>query len=72
MKVLLGAGDILADIPLLQLELSIRPIYKGETAFGEFIDFIQNRGFRIRALRPNYFDPDDETLAQVDVIAERV
>lgn len=71
MKALLGAGEMLAQVPLLQLELSILPIYEGETAFGEFVGFIQNRGFRIRAIRPNYFDPDDDTLSQVDVIAER-
>ncbi len=70
--VLTGAGEMLAEIPLLQLELSIQPIYEGETAFGEFIHLIQAQGFRVRALRPNYFDPDDATLSQVDLIAERV
>lgn len=71
MKVLAGAGDLLKDVPLLQLELSLVPIYEGETGFGAFVDFIQREGFRVRAIRPNYFDPDDATLAQVDVIAER-
>lgn len=71
MTVLAGAGDLLAEIPLLQLELSILPIYEGETRFGDAIAFIQGKGFKVRAIRPGYFDPDDSTLAQVDVIAER-
>src|SRR5205085_1421149 len=70
MSVLKGAGALLGRFPLLQIELSMRPIYAGETGFGEFVDFIQRQGFRVRALRPNYFDPDDDTLAQVDLIAE--
>ncbi len=70
MKVLAGAGDLLAEIPLLQLELSILPIYQGETLFGDALAFIQGKGFKVRALRPGYFDPDDLSLAQVDVIAE--
>jgi FkbM family methyltransferase len=70
MSVLQGAGALLGRFPLLQMELSMRPIYAGETGFGEFVDFVQRQGFRVRALRPNYFDPDDETLAQVDLIAE--
>jgi FkbM family methyltransferase len=71
MKVLEGAGEMLARIPLLQLETSILPIYEGETGFGEFVSFLQARGFKVRAIRPNYFDPDDLSLSQVDLIAER-
>jgi len=71
MKVLEGAGALLEHIPLLQLETSILPIYEGETGFADFVTFLQSRGFRIRAIRPNYFDPDDDSLSQVDVIAER-
>ena len=71
MKTLVGAGELLDRIPLVQLELSIRPIYEGETPLGEFLAFLQRNGFRIRAIRPGYFDPDDQSIAQVDVIAER-
>lgn len=70
MKVLEGAGGLLERFPLLQLELSLMPIYEGETLFGDFVNYLQRRGFRVRAIRPNYFDPEDQTLSQVDLIAE--
>lgn len=71
MKVLEGAGDLLERFPLLQLELSLAPIYEAETPFCDFVGYLQHRGFRVRAIRPNYFDPDDQTLSQVDLLAER-
>lgn len=71
MAVLAGAGAQLKAIPLLQVETSLIRIYEDETLFGAFVEFLQDHGFAIRALKGGYFHPRTGALLQLDLIATR-
>jgi FkbM family methyltransferase len=65
-RVLEGAGALLPAIRCVQLELSLSPLYMGETLFREMIVWMAERGFRIASLEPGIHDPRSGELLQVD------
>ena len=65
-KVLEGASRSLETIRCVQLELSLRPLYMGETLFTEMLIWMAERRFRIAALEPGIHDPRSGELLQVD------
>ncbi len=70
-NVLLGAERSLKKLKGLQLELSTKELYKGETLFNEMIDFIIEKGFAIHSLEPGFYDKKSGQLLQVDAIFYR-
>lgn len=71
LDVLEGAGDLLASIPIIQIETAIAPVYQDESLLTDMIAWFRGRGFVVRALRPVYFHPSTRELMQVDLIVER-
>ncbi len=70
-NVLLGAEQSLKKLKGLQLELSTKELYKGETLFNEMLDFILQKGFVIHSLEPGFYDKKSGQLLQVDAIFYR-
>jgi FkbM family methyltransferase len=64
--VLEGAQRSLARVTGVQLELSLIPLYDGETTWLAMIDYLAARGFEPRHIIPGYFDRHLMRLLQID------
>ncbi|HVO15544.1 MAG TPA: FkbM family methyltransferase [Alphaproteobacteria bacterium] len=65
-QVLEGAERTLPRLTGIQLELSLVPLYEGETTWLVLIDDLTRRGFEPRLIIPGYFDRHLMRLLQVD------
>lgn len=65
-QVLDGAARSLPRLAGLQLELSLVPLYEGETTWLAMIEELARHGFEPRLIIPGYFDRHLERLLQVD------
>jgi FkbM family methyltransferase len=69
--VLGGAEHILASTLGLQLEMSLLPLYLGETLMPEMHQFLRGQGFEMWDLRPIFRDRATGRLLQVDAVFTR-
>jgi FkbM family methyltransferase len=67
-NVLEGARDSIDRICGLQMELSLRPLYQGETLFTEMLGFVQGLGFQLKMIQPGISDPISGEMLQADAI----
>jgi FkbM family methyltransferase len=65
-NVIVGAGDALAAVVGVQLEMSLVPLYEGEWLMAEMINFMKERGFVLMSLEPGTSDERTGQLLQVD------
>jgi FkbM family methyltransferase len=65
-KVLEGAPKVLERTVGLQLELSLTPLYEGETLFQPMLEYVCGLDFDIWALTPAFIDKRNGRLLQVD------
>jgi FkbM family methyltransferase len=65
-RVLHGAEKSLGRVKVLQLELSIVPLYRGQLVATEMISYLQARGFVLSNLEPVFKDKRTEALLQAD------
>ncbi len=63
-----GALESLSRIMVIQLEMSIVPMYKGEMLYIEMIEYLQKKGFQLYSLENGHFNRDTGQLLQVDGI----
>ncbi len=66
--VLDGATRMLDRVAGLQMELSLVPLYEGETLFTDMVQYLETRGFTLMALEPGLRDPASQQLLQVDAL----
>ena len=66
--VLAGATQILANTAALQLEMSLLPLYDGETLMPKMHANLAAQGFDLWDLEPSFRDPATGRLLQVDGI----
>jgi FkbM family methyltransferase len=71
MAVLRGAEACLARVPLIEIELSVVPLYEGQALYREALDHLGSRGFDLVALWEEMVDPVTGTLLQFDAIVSR-
>ena len=64
--VLDGAGDLLREFAAVQLELSLVPLYEGQTLFHELDERLRNNGFVLFAVEPGFCDPATGRMLQFD------
>ena len=64
--VLAGAAGYVGRIRGLQMELSLQPLYEGQVLWQEMITQAEEKGFRLWALVPGFFDPATGRLLQCD------
>lgn len=67
-----GAKKTLDYIDILQLEMSIIPLYESEMIYLDMIMYLKNFGFELFSLENGYSDPKTGKLLQVDGIFEKV
>tara|TARA_B100001093_G_C26822361_1_gene1012436 strand:- start:290 stop:1000 length:711 start_codon:yes stop_codon:yes gene_type:complete len=70
-NVLEGATESLDHIKIIQLEMSIIPLYESEMIFVDMINYLNNKGFELFSLENGYFDSTTGKLLQVDGIFEK-
>jgi FkbM family methyltransferase len=63
-----GAGNSLDQVLGLQLEMSLVPLYQGETLMTPMIEYLSQRGYTLMSLEPGYGDAETGQLLQVDGI----
>jgi FkbM family methyltransferase len=69
-QVVEGAGDAIARFEGLELELSVLPLYEGQTSLAEMLGVLAERGFRPLHLEPILLD-DDGLLVELDGVFAR-
>ena len=52
----------------IQMELSLVPLYSGETLLTEMLEHMTRLGYTLMALEPGFSDPVTGQLVQVDCI----
>ena len=71
-KVIEGARNSLKNIDMLQLEMSLVPLYQNEMLFDEMIEFLKYKGYRIVSIETGFTDAESGHLLQVDGIFRRL
>lgn len=71
MQVLRGATETLPKVQILQLELSLRPLYVGEPGFLEVAGWLSERGLELVGLEPGFVEASTGRLLQSDVLFAR-
>jgi FkbM family methyltransferase len=61
-----GAAASLRSIEGVQVELSVAPLYEGESKLLDMVRLLEDRGFGIELIEPAVFDPSSLALLQVD------
>ena len=69
--VLSGATQTLNQTLALQLELSVVPLYEGQTLMPQMIADLATKGFDLWDLEPNFRNPSTGRLLEVDAIFTR-
>lgn len=67
-NVLDGAKGSLEKIAVLQMEMSIVPLYENEMLFREMLDYVYELGFELFSLENGFANPENGRLLQVDGI----
>lgn len=67
-NVILGAENILSKIRVIQLEMSLVPLYENEILFIEMIEFLDSKGFELFSLENGFSDKKTGKLLQLDGI----
>ena len=65
-KVLAGARHTLARTRVMQMELSLVPLYEGQPLADEMIGRLKHLGFQLADIRQEFVDPRDGRLLQAD------
>jgi FkbM family methyltransferase len=71
-QVLMGAARSLGRVDMIQIEMSLAPLYEGQALFGDLYAELTGRGFALVGLESNFVDPRTGHLLQVDGIFHRV
>lgn len=63
-----GARESLAKISVLQVEMSIVPLYENEMLYKEMITYLENLGFQLYSIENGHYNRETGQLLQVDGI----
>ena len=63
-----GAKASLSRVMIIQLEMSIVPLYENEMLFVDMIKYLDTKGFQLFSLENGFSNPDSGQLLQVDGI----
>jgi hypothetical protein len=67
-QVLDGAEKLLGSVQAIEVELSLQPLYKGQTLYLPMIEFLQRRGYTLASVAPGFHDVCTGRLLQFDGI----
>ena len=66
--ILLGSGNLLKRIKLIQLELSLQKLYEGQESWGKILKYLEKFHFKIWNIVPGFKNKENSQLMQFDVI----
>lgn len=69
--VLLGAEQSMKSIAGVEMELSLSPLYQGETLLADMIGTMSGKGYALMSIAPAFADPKTGQLLQVDAMFAR-
>lgn len=67
-NILEGAGPMLSQALGIQIELSLEPLYEGETLFLDMVQEMRTRGYLLRTVEPMFTDQTSGELLQLDAV----
>ncbi len=67
--VLLGSGNLLKKIKVIQLELSLHKLYEGQESWEKILKYLEKFNFKIWNIIPGFKNKEIGQLMQFDVIA---
>ncbi len=70
-QVLDGAADVLDRLSVVQLELSVTPLYEGEMVLGEALARMQSHGLALCSCEPSFTDEARGKALQFDCVFAR-
>ena len=70
-EVLSGAENILPQVKLVLIEMSLCPLYEGAPLLAEVYSWLEQRGFRCIGLTEGFVDLDRQEMLQVDGLFTR-
>jgi len=71
-KVLEGANGILKYAKLIQVEMSLVPLYDNEPTWDEVLNYMKELGYRLVSIESGFTDEASSHLLQIDGIFERL
>jgi hypothetical protein len=66
--ILLGSGNLLKRIKLIQLELSLQKLYEGQESWEKILKYLEKFHFKIWNIVPGFKNKENSQLMQFDVI----
>lgn len=70
LEVLKGAVTTLSRVRVVQSEVSLVPLYEGQSGILDMVRFLEEWGFGLVDVIPGFRDPRDGSLMQVDMVAK--
>jgi FkbM family methyltransferase len=70
-QVLAGATRCLAKVQLVQIELSLQPLYAGQQLWLKVVETMEQHGYQIWAMHPAFCDPRTGQVLQADGLFAR-
>jgi FkbM family methyltransferase len=67
-QVLAGAAGILGQVEGIQIELSLKPFYRGQPSIDETIELLRGKGFALWSIQPVFTDRHTGRMREVDGI----
>jgi hypothetical protein len=61
-----GAEQVLKSVQAIEVELSLQPLYEGQTLYLPIIEFLQQHGFALVSVTPGFQDERTGRLFQFD------
>jgi FkbM family methyltransferase len=71
LKALQGASGLLSNVEIIDIELSLVPLYAGQPSFVEMMAFFESKGLFPVSIENAFTDPRDGHTLQADVIFMR-
>jgi hypothetical protein len=66
LPVLFGAAETIRSVSLLECELSLAPLYEGQTLYRDMIEYLYSLGFELVGMEPGFVDGSSGSMLQLD------
>ena len=66
--ILLGSGNFLKKVKMIQLELSLHKLYEGQESWEKILNYLKKFNFKIWSIIPGFKNKKTNQLMQFDVI----
>ncbi|TVZ53383.1 FkbM family methyltransferase [Dokdonia sp. Hel_I_53] len=67
-NILESGRDILNNIKMIQIEMSLIPLYEGEKTYDEMIKYLKDLNFQLWSVEPGFYSYETGELLQIDGI----